>query len=426
MYFEKRIAIFLIIPIIFLNSLLVGAEAGSYTDLAPTFYVTDASGAPGEIVVVNICVKNNSGIVSLKLSVDYDVTVLEPISIDGCDYAGVSYGALTADPLILNWVDAIQPNNTTNGVIATLTFRILDNSKLGESQIELSYNPNDVFDSNFDNVAFEIENGTVTVTESATSEAPCFKITDTRGKRGDTVDVDICTVNNSGIVSFKLAVDYDVNALRLISVREKDFSGLSFGDTSTSPLIVNWVDTLNPNNKTNGIAVTLTFEILDECDLGKHAVSISYDPNDVYDSGYNNVRFDIVNGEIEVLCDHKNTRIINRKEPTEEAPGYTGDVFCDDCDTIIESGTVTYMYVLGDVDGNGKIEAIDYIMLKRIYFDIIAVNSLASPNYAFARCDINGNGKIDAVDYILLKRAYFGYIDLAEIQAKRENLSDAT
>ncbi len=423
---KKVIALFLIAPILFLNLLLVEAEAVSYTDSAPTFYVTDASGAPGETVAVNICIKNNSGIVSLKLAVDYDAAVLEPISIDECDYAGVSYGALTADSLMLNWVDAIHPNNTTDGIVATLMFRILDNSKLGESKIELSYNPNDVFDSNFDNVAFVIENGTVTVAESDASEAPCFKVTDISGKRGDTVDVDICTVNNSGIVSFKLAVDYDVTALCLINVCEKDFSGLSLGDTETAPLIVNWVDTLNPNNKTNGIVVTLTFKILDDCELGKQIVSISYDPNDVYNSGFNNVSFDIVNGEIEVLCDHKNTRLINQKEVSEDALGYTGDIFCDDCNTIIEIGTVIYRYVLGDADGNGKIETVDYLILKRIYFGTTDINSLECPEYAFARCDINGNGKIDGVDYFILKRACFGYIDLAEIQAKRENSSNAT
>jgi len=418
---KKVIALFLIAPILFLNLLLVEAEAVSYTHSAPTFYVTDASGAPGEIVAVDVCIKNNSGIVSLKLSVDYDEAVLEPISINERDFAGVSFGALTADSLTLNWVNAIQPNNMTDGIVATLMFRILDKSKLGESLIELSYNPNDVFDSDFDNVDFEIENGTVTIAESEASEEPCFKVIDVSGKRGDTVEVDICILNNSGIVSFKLAVDYDITSLSLISASEKDFSGLSFGNIETAPLVVNWVDTLNPNNKTNGIAVRLTFKISDDCELGKHAVSISYDPNDVYNSGFNNVSFDIVNGEIEVLCDHKNTRLINQKEVSEDALGYTGDIFCDDCGKIIESGTVIYKYILGDADGNGKIEAVDYLILKRIYFGTVDLNSLESPHYALARCDINDNGKVDAVDYFILKRACFGYVDLAQMQADREN-----
>lgn len=57
---------------------------------------------------------------------------------------------------------------------------------------------------------------------------------------------------------------------------------------------------------------------------------------------------------------------------------------------------------LGDINGNGKIDARDYLLLKRAYFGTYTLTC----NIAVA--DINGNGKIDARDYLLLKRAYFG------------------
>ena len=59
-------------------------------------------------------------------------------------------------------------------------------------------------------------------------------------------------------------------------------------------------------------------------------------------------------------------------------------------------------YIVGDVNGNGKIDARDYLLLKRAYFGTYTLT--CTPEAA----DVNGNGKIDARDYLLLKRAYFG------------------
>ncbi len=56
---------------------------------------------------------------------------------------------------------------------------------------------------------------------------------------------------------------------------------------------------------------------------------------------------------------------------------------------------------VGDINGNGELDAVDYTLLKRAYFGTFIVNEIAIG-------DINGNDEIDAVDYTLLKRAYFG------------------
>ena len=59
-----------------------------------------------------------------------------------------------------------------------------------------------------------------------------------------------------------------------------------------------------------------------------------------------------------------------------------------------------------DINGNGKIDARDYLLLKRAYFGTYTLT--CAPEAA----DINGNGKIDARDYLLLKRAYFGTYEI--------------
>lgn len=74
---------------------------------------------------------------------------------------------------------------------------------------------------------------------------------------------------------------------------------------------------------------------------------------------------------------------------------------------------------LGDVDGNGKIEADDYILLKRLFFGMAKLGSDAK-----LRGDIDGNGELEADDYILLKRAFFGTYELGGETNKNESETD--
>ncbi len=57
--------------------------------------------------------------------------------------------------------------------------------------------------------------------------------------------------------------------------------------------------------------------------------------------------------------------------------------------------------VKGDINGNEEIDAVDYTLLKRMYFGTYDVSDITVG-------DINNNEEIDAVDYTLLKRIYFG------------------
>lgn len=67
---------------------------------------------------------------------------------------------------------------------------------------------------------------------------------------------------------------------------------------------------------------------------------------------------------------------------------------------------------LGDVDGNGKVESYDYMLLKR---HILGSFKLTEEGFALA--DINQDGKVEAPDYMLLKRAILGTYVIADLNA---------
>ena len=52
---------------------------------------------------------------------------------------------------------------------------------------------------------------------------------------------------------------------------------------------------------------------------------------------------------------------------------------------------------------NGKIDATDYLMIKRAF---LGTYDLSDEQMILA--DVNGNGEIDATDYLMVKRAFLG------------------
>ena len=85
---------------------------------------------------------------------------------------------------------------------------------------------------------------------------------------------------------------------------------------------------------------------------------------------------------------------------------------------VLEAGIIAGYYgvklpstgepVKGDVDGNGVLNALDYLLLKRA---ILGTVTLTEDQKEAA--DVNHDGKVDAVDYTLLKRAVLGTFKLS-------------
>lgn len=128
-----------------------------------SFVVSRATGNPGDTVQITISTENNPGIVGLQLAVQYDKNVLELTKANAGVFNGVAFGPANKVPFNLNWVDAIHPDNKTNGVLATLTFKIKAGAPNGTYPITVSFKPENVFNLAWENVSFTTKAGGVTV-----------------------------------------------------------------------------------------------------------------------------------------------------------------------------------------------------------------------------------------------------------------------
>lgn len=135
----------------------------------------------GQIVSVDISIKNNPGFVSIQIPVKYDNTVLELVGVEDKEIVSVNgknapftapaEGISESNPFkkniaVLTWEGstALSANCTANGVLATLKFRVLSGVTTGTTTISLADFDSDTFlNYDLDSVAATTKDGTISI-----------------------------------------------------------------------------------------------------------------------------------------------------------------------------------------------------------------------------------------------------------------------
>ena len=137
----------------------------------PRFQTEIVRGNAGETVDVKLNIQNNPGITALSIDVAYSSDDLELISVNNAALFqdAISTGNVSSDPLRISWYAADSENKVDNGTLAILRFRVRENAIC--SRINISYNPENVFDNTLQNQPFEITNGWVLVGDMKIGDA---------------------------------------------------------------------------------------------------------------------------------------------------------------------------------------------------------------------------------------------------------------
>ena len=302
----------------------------------PTIVVSDVEGKAGDTVSVTVSLKNNPGIISARLKVGYDANALELIEATNGDFAaaGYSFSEQGVNPYVVNWCLATLKANDTSELLATLTFKIKDDAAAGEYPLSLVIaDPDDFYNVDWDTVEFGLDDGSITVVEDTpvVPEEPVYTdptivVSNVEGEAGDTVNVAVSLKNNPGIISARLKIGYDANALELIEATNGDFAaaGYSFSEQGVNPYVVNWCLATLKANDTSELLATLTFKIKDDAAAGTYPLTLVIaDPDDFYNVDWDTVEFALADGSITVIGD----------EP--EAPECTHS-YESDCDPICD------------------------------------------------------------------------------------------
>ncbi|MBQ3526979.1 MAG: hypothetical protein IJA52_00275 [Clostridia bacterium] len=212
------------------------------------------------------------------------------------------------------------------------------------------------------------------------SAAPCVAASSAKAGRGETVDVEIYLENNPGIVSMTLTVEYDTDALTLLSVTDAGvFGAQSHKPEMESPYTLVWCnDTATENFMVEGTIATLTFCVNEGAEEGASypvKLSYSYKSYDIYDKDINRIEFVTADGAVEV---------VGSVEPPEPP--------------------VTEV-LLGDINGDGSINGKDINDLKKA----VAGNFVLTGN-SFIAGNVYIDDKINGMDVNNLARYLAGAI----------------
>ncbi len=160
----------------------------------PTITVGVAEGNPGDEVTITVALSNNPGICSIRLAISYNSNLTLTAVENGNIMSDNVFGKqLTANPYYVTWDESLGENdNTKNGTLVTLMFKISESTKAGDYPVSVSYRSGEIYNLDLDDVDFDIVNGKVIV-KSASAPVPVTSIeldkTETDFDKGDTVQI---------------------------------------------------------------------------------------------------------------------------------------------------------------------------------------------------------------------------------------------
>lgn len=119
----------------------------------------------GETVTVDLTLSDNPGIIAALFELEYDKERLRLIKAED---KGLLRGAVFSQtyekyPYIMLWNSSSAKNFTSNGTLATLTFKVLDNAISGDGFIKIFYKSDNVYNAELKNVDIHINNGAISV-----------------------------------------------------------------------------------------------------------------------------------------------------------------------------------------------------------------------------------------------------------------------
>ena len=135
----------------------------------------------------------------------------------------------------------------------------------------------------------------------AANEPMEIKVSSAECIAGSSVSIDIDLVNNPGISSLRLKVAFD----EILTLKTVEYNTEMGGQTiqpqkTESPVTLMWVSPFT-NFNSDATFATLTFEVSETAPEGSIAdITITYDPNDIYNMDETNVDCIVTNGAVSI------------------------------------------------------------------------------------------------------------------------------
>ncbi|MBR3963789.1 MAG: sortase B protein-sorting domain-containing protein [Clostridia bacterium] len=235
-------------------------------------------------------------------------------------------------------------------------------------------------------------------------EAASFEVETVTAQAGKTVDVKISVKNSPGITSTKLTITFDETLILESVTYGTEITGNFIKPKKmTSPVILNWANGLEDFSG-DYVFATLSFRIAADAQIGLQPITVTYDPDDVYNIEETNADFTIINGGITVVCPHTNTTNVPEEPADCDEGGYTAGVWCNDCEIYI-SGHEPIPATGNHTDADGQWESNEVNHFRTCacghIFDAATHNGGTATCKEKAKCSVCGTeyGQLNAANH---------------------------
>ncbi len=127
---------------------------------SPQIVVSQVSASAGSDVDVAVALKNNPGINTFTLKIQYDTSRLQLTGVTTASGLGGSY-VFADNTATLTWL--ATADTSFNGTAFTLHFTVLDNAAEGDATVAITYQPGNICNYDEENVDFTVVAGCVSV-----------------------------------------------------------------------------------------------------------------------------------------------------------------------------------------------------------------------------------------------------------------------
>ena len=248
-----------------------------------TVYSEEISATAGQTVKVPVMIRDNAGIMGWKLTFDYDTDVLTPLSVE---YGEVISGGLQDNiegdmvPGSINVYWAGSDNEYYNGVMFYINFAV-NESAVGNTQIDISFSQEDTFDTDFNDVYLNCEPISLNISNSSYSQYAKINAYANDVVAGDDLQLKLNISEINSVSGADIVVGYDTENFEF---KEVLANGVTVKNSnSNGDLTLNISKISEAVNNTDFI--TVIFKCKDKAMSGKYDFALSSEDEGVICKG---------------------------------------------------------------------------------------------------------------------------------------------
>lgn len=271
---KKAISLFL--SLVMVLTITAGIDLSVYAQTNPTIYSEmDLDKVDsGSTIRVPVSIKNNTGILGWKLMFDYDADVLTPISVD---YGDVISGGIQDNiegdmiPGSINVYWAGSDNEDYNGIMFYINFEV-NQSAVGNTKIDITYSPEDTFDTDFNDVHLDCQPINLSIANNAYSQYAKINASAEDVTAGDDLQLKLNISEINSVTKTNVIVEYNANNFEFKSVSSAN--GITVKNTDNNgKLTLDISGITSTANDTD--FVTVTFKCKDKAMSGNYDFAVS-------------------------------------------------------------------------------------------------------------------------------------------------------